>query len=134
MEAVLFRWAFAHPRRQVEGDPGRNILRSADDIRLWNRLARYDSRHQTRFAAQLDPGRPQEARPMAALEMDYLAHRSAQSPAEILRGLLDRLKDINKDALVAQREELGPIIDELLRLGRDCQDTLAALDEPRERG
>jgi hypothetical protein len=120
MEEVLRRWAFSQPR----------ILRSADDIRLWNRLARYDVKHHTGFAARLDPEQPERARPMAETELDYLAHRGAQSPVEALRGLVERLRHLDLATLRSQREEIAPLVEEVLHRARDCQAALAALQAP----
>jgi hypothetical protein len=128
MEEVLFRWAFAKPRSGAYGPDNRNIIRSGDDIALWTRMARYDNQHKTSFAQQLDPERPEEARPMAELELDYLAHRNQQSPLEAIQGLLSTLKRVEVETLRAHRSEIRPAIDELLRLGQDFRAILTAID------
>jgi hypothetical protein len=128
MEEVLFRWAFAKPRSGAYGSDNRNVLRSGDDISLWTRMARYDDQHKTSFAQQLDPERPEEARPMAELELDYLAHRNQQSPLEAIQGLLGTLKRVEVETLRAHRSQMRPAIEELLRLGHDFQAILNAID------
>jgi hypothetical protein len=126
MEAVLFRWAFAKPRRAA--DQNRNILRSGDDIGLWNRMARYDEQHNSAFSLELDPERPERARPMAEVELEFLAHRGQQSPLDAVQSLLSTLKRLPVETVRAQGAELRPAIDELLRLGQDYRAILEAID------
>jgi hypothetical protein len=128
MEDVLYQWAFSRPRHSADGGANPNVLRGPDDIRLWERLARYDAEHETHFAQGLDPERPEQARPMAELEVEYLAHRCQQSPIDALRELIDKLKRVDLGMLRERREEIGPLVDELLLLGRELHDMLAAVD------
>lgn len=65
---------------------------------------------------------------MADLELDYLAHRNQQSPLEAIQGLLSTLKRVEVETLRAQRSEMRPAIEELLRLGQDFQAILNAID------
>jgi hypothetical protein len=116
-EDVLFRWAFAQPRTG-EGPP-RNVWRSADDIRLWSRLSRYDERHHTRFARQLDVSRPERARPMAELELEFMAHRAQQSPLETIQSLVKALKATEVETVRAQHAQIRPAIEEMVALGGD---------------
>ena len=126
-EEVLFKWAFARPRRG-EG-PNRNVLRSADDIRLWARLSRYDERHHTRFARQLDVSRPEKARPMAELELEFMAHRAEQSPLETVQSLVKALKETEVETVRAQHERIRPAIAEMVALGTDYLKMLDAIAE-----
>jgi hypothetical protein len=122
MEEVLFRWAFSKPREEGEN---RNVLRTPEDIRTWNKVARYDERQKTHFSRMLDVSRPGAARPMAQVEADYSAHRANRTPLETLLSLVDAMKGMEVETLLAARDEIRPAIAELLALG---QDYLAMLD------
>jgi hypothetical protein len=127
-EDVLFRWAFARPRAGEA--PNRNVLRSADDIRLWSRMSRYDERHHTRFARQLDVLRPDKARPMAEVELEFMAHRAQQSPLETIQSLVKTLKETDVETVRAQHGQIRPVIEELVALGKDYLKMLEAITEP----
>lgn len=122
MEEVLFRWAFSKPREQGEN---RNVLRSPEDVRTWNKVARYDERQKTHFSRMLDVRRPGAARPMVQVEADFTAHRANRTPLETLLSLVEAMKGMEVETLLAAREEIRPAIAELLALG---QDYLAMLD------
>lgn len=124
-EEALFRWAFARPRRG-EG-LNRNVLRSADDLRLWARLSRYDERYHTRFARQLDVSRPDKARPMAELELEFMAHRVQQSPLETMQSLVKTLKETEVETVRAHHEQIRPVIQEMVALGSDYLRMLDAI-------
>lgn len=128
-EDVLFRWAFARPRGG-EG-PNRNVLRSADDVRLWSRMSRYDERHHTRFARQLDVTRPDKARPMAEVELEFMAHRAEQSPLETMQSLVKTLKETEVETVRAQHGQIRPVIEEMVALGTDYLAMLDAIDKER---
>jgi hypothetical protein len=128
-EDVLFRWAFARPR-SGEG-LNRNVFRSADDIRLWSRMSRYDERHRTRFARQLDVSRPDKARPMADVELEFMAHRLQQSPLETMRSLVKTLKEMEVETVRAQHGQIRPVIEEMVALGTDYLAILDAIEDCR---
>jgi len=132
MEEALFRWVFSRPRRSADGSANPNVLRGPDDIRLWDRLARYDAQHETTFAQGLDPERPEQARPIAELEIEYLAHRCQQSPIDTLRELIGKLKRVDVGMLRERREEIGPLVEEVSQLSRDLHAMLAAVDAREE--
>jgi hypothetical protein len=113
MEEVLFCWAFSRLRHPADGAANPNVLRGPDDIRLWNRVARYDAQHHTTFAQALDPARPEQARRMAELEVEYLAHRCQQSPIDTLRELIGKLKRVDVGMLRERREEIVPLVEEV---------------------
>lgn len=124
MEEVLFQWAFARPRgSEPEDNP--NIFRSADDMRTWGRLARYDEKVGTSFAARLDVNRPERAKPVAKLEAEYLSHKAQRSPLDTLESLLDTLKTMEVETLRAAGAQLKPAIQDLLTI---CNDYLAILE------
>jgi len=125
MEEVLFAWAFRLPRH---GDHNHNVFRSPDDIALWNRLARYDEEHSTGFGGWLDPERPEMARPVGEIELEYLTHRGHQSPIDAVRALLDTLRRVQVDTLRSRRDELRPLIADVVRLGKDLQGMLGVIE------
>jgi hypothetical protein len=128
-EEVLFRWAFARPRRGEKLNA--NVFRSADDIRLWSRMSRYDERHHTRFARQIDVSRPDQARPMAALELEMMAHRMQQSPLETLQSLVQTLQETDVRTLRADHARIRPLIEQMLGVGADYLRMLDAIEEER---
>ena len=128
MEEVLFRWAFSRPRGDGSS-PNRNVLRSSDDIRLWDRIRRYDEKHRTRFASSLDVRRPEKARALAEVEPEFLAHRAEQTPLEVMQSLVRTLKEMEVETIRAQRDLIRPAIDELLTLGNDYRAMLDAIEE-----
>lgn len=130
-EEVLFAWAFAKPRTG-EGE-NRNVFRAAEDVRLWNTIARYDERHGTRFARRLDARQPEKARPVAQMDLDWSAHRAQRSPIETLLLLVESLRSMEVDTLVAAKDEIRPAIDEMLSLGKEYRAMLDALDGPAPR-
>ena len=130
-EEVLFAWAFGKPRAG-EGE-NRNVFRAAEDVRLWNTVARYDDRHGTRFSRRLDVRHPDKARPVAQMDLDWSAHRAQRSPIETLLALVESLRSMEVDTLVAAKEEIKPAIDEMLTLGKEYRAMLDALDGPAPR-
>ena len=125
MEEVLFEWAFSKPRG--DGDENHNILRDPEDISLWNRMARYDAEHGTRFAQALDPRHPTKARALVHAEAAFDAHREHQSPVEILSGLADKLRHLDVGTLRGRKDEIRPVLDDIARLARDAKKMLLAL-------
>jgi hypothetical protein len=125
-EEVLFAWAFAKPRRGP--GPNRNVLRTADDIRLWARLSRYDERHHTRFARGLDVSRPDKARTMAEVELDFMSHRAQQSPLETMQSLVKTLKETEVETVRAHHHQIRPVIQEMVTLGNDYLRMLDAIE------
>jgi hypothetical protein len=111
MEEVLFRWAFRCPRRG--GEDSDNILRKAEDIRLWAKMKKYDDEKGTAFAAELDVTRPDDATRMRELEARFLAHKARVSPVDTLRSLLDGFSKLTADSLLAQATHLKPMLSEL---------------------
>jgi hypothetical protein len=132
MEEVLFRWAFSKPRQQGEN---RNVLRSPEDIRTWNKVARYDERLKTHFSRMLDVRRPGAARPMAQVEADFTSHRANRTPLETLLSLVEAMKGMEVETLLGARDEIRPAIAELLALGQDYLAMLDAVegDEPKRK-
>ncbi|MBZ0235618.1 MAG: hypothetical protein K8M05_25030 [Deltaproteobacteria bacterium] len=110
-EKVLFNWAFKYPRG--DGDANKNILRKAEDIRLWARMKKYDDEKGTAFAAGLDVENPDQAVPMDDLEARFLAHKAQISPVDTLRGLLDSLTQLKADALLTQAAHIRPMLAEV---------------------
>ena len=127
MEDVLFQWAFAKPRgSEPEDNP--NIFRSADDIRTWGRLARYDEKMKTTFAKRLDVNRPERPKPIAKLEAEFLSHKAQRSPLDTLEGLLEVLRTMEVETLRSAGTQIKPAIRELLTICNDYQAILEAID------
>ncbi|MCM2257472.1 MAG: hypothetical protein NDJ94_17690 [Vicinamibacteria bacterium] len=119
---VLFAWAFSRPRGS-----GRNVWRSPGDVKLWNRIAKFDARHGTRLAAEQDVAAPALARPMAALEAEFFTRKAQKSPLETLRSLLRTLREVNVGTLEGEREELRRLVDELAQVSAEYRRLLDAL-------
>ena len=130
-EEVLFALGLREAARG-EGE-NRNVFRAAEDVRLWNTVARYDDRHGTRFSRRLDVRHPDKARPVAQMDLDWSAHRAQRSPIETLLALVESLRSMEVDTLVAAKEEIKPAIDEMLTLGKEYRAMLDALDGPAPR-
>lgn len=111
-EEVLFQWAFSKPRTG-KGDDNENIFNKAESVTLWNKMSTYDSKSGTNFAKQLDVDSPDEARPITAIEADFLQHKTQRTPIEAMTSLLKALQDLKVDTLVSQQEHLAPILDRI---------------------
>ncbi len=127
MEAVLFKWGFVHPRG--DGDENRNIFRKAEDIRLWAKMKRYDNDHGTTFADQIDVENPDDARPMAELEAEFLARKAQISPLNTLRSLLQSFRDLRADTLKSQASHLRPMLEELCEQGQEYIQMIDAVSD-----
>jgi hypothetical protein len=110
MEEVLFKWAFSKPRPKGDNP---NILRIAEDTRLWDQIKQFDDRNQTSFHTGLDVSNPDAATPMEKIEADYLERKVNSSPVNTVERLLDKFRKLPADALTAQASFLRPMIQEL---------------------
>ncbi len=127
MEDVLFLWSFSRPRGS-EPDDNPNVFRSADDIRTWGRLARYDDKANTTFARRLDVNRPEKAKPLARIEAEFLSHKAQRSPLEALQSVVETLKTMEVETIRSNRGQLRPAIAELLTISNDYLAILDAID------
>jgi hypothetical protein len=125
MEDVLYDWAFSKPRSDAEKN--RNVLREPEDLSLWNRMARYDAEHGTKFASGLDPRHPGKARPIVNAEADFDSHREQTSPVDVLENLADKLRHLEIQTLRGRKDEIRPVLDEIAKLARDAKKMLLAL-------
>jgi hypothetical protein len=130
MEEVLFKWAFSKPRNRRD-EPNRNVIAVPDDFRTWARIARYDERMHTRFAAQLDVRQPEKARPVGEIESDWLTHRSDATPLETMRSLVRTLKNMAVETIRAHHQEIRVSVDELAALLKEYQAILEAIESER---
>jgi hypothetical protein len=128
MEEVLFLWAFSRPRGIEDGQENKNIFRSPDDVRTWGRIARYDDVHKTHFSRRLNVNRPEAARSVADMELDFNTHRTGRTPLETVLSLVERLKGLEVEALVAHKDEIRPAIEKMLTLGRDYLAMIEAIE------
>jgi hypothetical protein len=67
------------------------------------------------------------------MDLDWSAHRAQRSPVETLLALVESLRSMEVDTLVAAKEEIRPAIDEMLTLGKEYRAMLDALDGPAPR-
>lgn len=114
-EEVLFQWAFSKPRSGKEED-NENVFYKAESVRLWNQMAQYDRNSGTNFAKQLDVESPEEARPIRAIEAEFLQHKTQRTPIDALTSLMKALQDLKVDTLVSQQEHLTPILERIAQL------------------
>jgi hypothetical protein len=126
MEEVLFQWVFSKPRN---GDDNENILRKAEDIRLWARVKRYDDEKGTSYHTLIDVEQPEKARRMAEIEADYLTHKARISPLDNLAALIDALKEVKADAILYQASHLKPMIDEIVMVATKYKKMIEATAE-----
>ena len=128
MEETLFQWAFAKPRpRSGSGSDGNeNVWYNAENIRKWCQMKRYDDKNQTNFAGAFDVEDPESAPLMQDQEPDFLAHKAQSSPISALAKLVNRLKKIEADTLIAQQEQLLPMLTELQDRSREYRKMIEA--------
>ncbi|HET9637663.1 MAG TPA: hypothetical protein VFP12_00480 [Allosphingosinicella sp.] len=116
-EEALFQWAFAKQRSGGGDDDeaiNENVFQKAEDIRIWQRISRYDSKTGvTNFAKRLSVANPGDAVAVWRLEREQLAHREKNTPIKTLDDLLKALKDLKADTLKAQASHLRPMFAEI---------------------
>lgn len=114
-EAALFKWAFAKPRKSAGDDPdseNENVFEKAEDIRIWQKVARYDAKSgTTNFARRLSIANPEDAIPVRTLASEMDAHREQNTPVKALNDLLNYLKQLKVDTLLVQGEHLKPMME-----------------------
>lgn len=114
-EKALFEWCFAKPRKNEDKNP--NIFYKAENIRLWNDMAKYDGENGTAFAAQFDVSAPEQAsKPMRLVEAEYLHHKARQTPLNTLQALLEALKDLKGETMITQANFLRPTLQQIASL------------------
>ena len=115
-EEALFQWAFSKPRETTGDDPdaiNENVLQKAEDIRLWQKVARYDAKTgTTNFARRLSVAQPEDAIPVWRLGREADSHREQNTPIKALNDLINGLKQIKLDTLMAQGEHLRPMLEQ----------------------
>lgn len=117
-EEALFQWAFSKKREpEKTGDAddaiNENVFQKAEDIRGWQKIARYDAKSgTTTFARRLSIASPDDATPVWRLEREAASHREQNTPIKALNDLLNGLKQIKLDTLIAQGEHLRPMLDQ----------------------
>jgi hypothetical protein len=117
-EEALFQWAFAKPRKSGGDDPdaeSANVFEKAEDIRIWQKIARYDAKTgTTNFARRLNIANPQDAIPVRTLASEMNTHREQNTPIKALNDLLSYLKQLKVDTLLVQGEHLKPMMEEAI--------------------
>lgn len=116
-EEALFQWAFAKPRQGAGDDEdaeNENIFQKAEDIRAWQKIARYDAKTGvTNFAKRLQVGSPGEAIPVWRLAVSQGAHKEQNTPVKTLSDLAKALKELKADTLQDQAGVLLPLLNEI---------------------
>lgn len=118
-EEALFQWAFVKARGKSAGDDpdaeSENVFEKAEDIRIWQKIARYDAKTgTTNFARRLTIASPQDAIPVRTLLSEMNAHREQNTPIKALNDLLNYLKQLKVDTLLLQGEHLKPMMEEAI--------------------
>ena len=116
-EEALFQWAFAKKRGASADDPeaeNENVFQKAEDIRIWQRISRYDAKTGvTNFAKRLDVSAPEDAISVSRIETEQKQHKEKSTPIQTLDKLLKTLKELKADTLKAQGAHLRPMLDEI---------------------
>lgn len=117
MQEVLFKWAFAKPRKGSP-DENKNVLYKAENIRQWGTMAKYDAKPENRtpFASQLDVNNPDTASNFRELEAEYLSHKASKGPTKVVEKLIEELKSTPVATLIAQRGHLQVSLEELQKV------------------
>lgn len=114
---ALFQWAFAKPRSKSDDSDddfvNENVFYKAESVGLWSKMKTYDGKKGTSFANLLDVNDPAKAEPIRMVEAQYLAHKARRSAIDTLDSLRKALTDLKVDTLVAQKEHLQPMLEEI---------------------
>jgi hypothetical protein len=114
-EKALFQWTFVQPRKNEDKNP--NVFYKAENIRLWNDMAKYDTENGTAFASQFDVADPEKAtKRMRLVEAEYLHHKARQTPLNTLQALLEALKELKGETMITQASFLKPTLQEIAGL------------------
>lgn len=115
---ALFQWAFSKPRNKPEDSDdefvNENVFYKAESVGMWSKMKTYDGRKGTSFANLLDVNDPAKAEPIRLVEAQYLNHKARRSAIDTLDSLRKALSDLKVDTLVAQKEHLLPLLEEVL--------------------
>jgi hypothetical protein len=118
---ALFQWAFSKPRK----GNNENVFRKAEDMRIWQALAKYDSEKSTNFSSQLDVDNPTEAPTLKSLANRKSNHEEQMSPIQTLSGLIETFEKLPASNLITQANMLEP----MLRQVRDAADRFLKMIE-----
>lgn len=129
MEKVLFDWAFSKPRKGQDENP--NIFYKAENIRQWNAMATYDTKHKTGFSIQLDVSKPETAEKFGQLEAQYLEHRASKGPTNLLGRLVVELKKLTADSLMHGADHLRLQLDEVVTVATKCRQMIDSVEQTK---
>src|SRR5207249_7105505 len=120
MEDVLFKWAFSKPR-PADGaeEENKNILRKAEDIRLWKQIKSADADWGSDYHTRLDPDAPDEATPMEKIEALYRTRKAELAPVDTMTSILSEFEKLGKDRLHSQATTLTPMLRQVVAKGNE---------------
>lgn len=126
-EASLFKLAFSKTRKGSGPNP--NVLRIADDLKLWSKIKEYDDDHGTGFHRRLNLEKPEESVPMLKIEADYLNHQTQARPIDAVTDMLEAIKKLKGEDLIANGTTLTPMLQELIRVCNQYLRMIKAAEE-----
>ena len=131
MEEVLFKWAFAKPRKGAKGEDNPNILYKAENMRDWHNMAVYDAKPQnkTNFASQLDVLKPDSAPKFYELSAEFLNDKAKRGPSKLIDKLIKQLNAIPMETVLEQQGHLRAQLEELHRITGKALKVIAAVEE-----
>jgi hypothetical protein len=101
---ALFEWVFKHPRPSDTSKENPNKFYRHQNIKLWDRMKKYDDKNGTSFASNFDPKQPEEAPMMKALENQWESHKLEQEAGQTLLSLVGELEDFDATELAEEGE------------------------------
>jgi len=131
MEEVLFKWAFAKPRKGAKGEDNPNIFYKAENMRDWHNMSVYDAKAQnkTNFAAQLDVLNPDAAPKFYELSAEFLNDKAKRGPSKLIDKLIKQLKEIPMETVLEQQGHLRAQLEELHTITGKALKVIAAVEE-----
>jgi hypothetical protein len=131
MEEVLFKWAFAKPRKGAKGEDNPNILYKAENMRDWHNMSVYDVKPQnkTSFASQLDVNNPDAAPKFYELSAEFLNDKAKRGPSKLIDKLIKQLNSIPMETVLEQQGHLRAQLEQLHQITGKALKVIAAVEE-----
>jgi hypothetical protein len=124
MEETLFRWAFEKPRPKTGTNP--NKFKRAEDMRLWQRMKKYDDDHHTGFAQRFNVQNPGSVPSIQSVDLAYRGHKSAVKPIENIQRLIESFGDLKGETLMTQGDHLEPMLEQVIEIAQRYLDMVRA--------